>query len=264
MATFTGNPFSNFYKRILQIGRDTNGGIQSSFNQITDGEGIGTPLNLNTTSVKIKTATAVNSSVALTVFDKDDNYIFLVDGSAGNVKVNTSQVYAATQFKEMGLYDFSPTAGVHNPLIATNMMFSDSGDDIVEDTSMFGNGTDPATTLDLSADGNPRVAIACYWYLDNNITLDSVRFMAMADGSATLNFHLFAYTLDNSSNFGDLSNGAVHANGTVSAINSGVKTGTMTLNTANIDADKVVIGFVENATDTSDVSVHFNIKYHIR
>ena len=88
--------------------------------------------------------------------------------------------------------------------------------------------------------------------------------MATADGSATLNFHLFAYTLDTSSNYGDLSAGAVHANGTVAATNSTIKTGTFTLDTADIDAGKVVVGFVENVTDTSDVSVSFQIKYHIR
>ena len=128
----------------------------------------------------------------------------------------------------------------------------------------WGNGADPATTLDVSGLTDPENAIAVYWYLENNITLDSVRFMARADGTATLNFHLFAYTLDVSTNHGDLSSGTVHANGTVSATATTIKTGTFTLDTADIDAGKVVVGFVENVTDTSDLSVHFNIKYHIR
>jgi len=88
--------------------------------------------------------------------------------------------------------------------------------------------------------------------------------MATADASATLNFHLFAYTLDTSTNHGDLSSGVVHANGTVAATAATVKTGTFTLDAADIDAGKVVVGFVENVTDTSDVTVSFNIKYHIR
>ena len=50
----------------------------------------------------------------------------------------------------------------------------------------------------------------------------------------------------------------------MSATSTTIKTGTFTLDEADIDASKVVIGFVENQTDTSDVSVSFQIKYHIR
>ena len=115
--------------------------------------------------------------------------ILAVDTTNSKVLAGASQVNSLTLFKEMGLYDFSPTAGYHNPLVANNMMFSDSGVDIAEDQSMFSNGADPATSLDLSANGTPKTAVACYWYLENDITLDSVRFMATADGGATLNFH---------------------------------------------------------------------------
>ena len=177
--------------------------------------------------------------------------------------VGADRVSATTLFKGMGLYDFSPTAGYHYPLIA-NTMFVPTGATAFAGDNDWGNGADPATTLDVSGLTAQENAIAVYWYLENNITLDSVRFMATADGSATLNFHLFAYTLDTSSNHGDLSSGVVHANGTVAATNSTIKTGTFTLDTADIDAGKVVVGFVENVTDTSDVSISFNIKYHIR
>ena len=112
---------------------------------------------------------------------------------------------------------------------------------------------------------DPENVIAIYWYLENNITLDSVRYMVRSDGSnETLNFHLFAYDLDVSTNHGDLSNGVVHANASETGASSGnLRTGTFTLDTADIDANKVVIGFAEPQT-TDDFSVHFNIKYHIR
>ena len=163
----------------------------------------------------------------------------------------------------MGLYDFSPTAGYHYPLIA-NTMFIPTGAEAFAGDNDWGNGADPATTLDVSELTQQENAVAVYWYLENNITLDSVRWIATSDSSSLLYFHLFAYTLDTSSQFGDLSSGAVHANGTVAATNATVKTGTFTLDTADIDAGKVVVGFVENVTDTSDVTVSFNIKYHIR
>ena len=88
--------------------------------------------------------------------------------------------------------------------------------------------------------------------------------MANADNSVTLNFHLYAYDLDVSSNHGDLSGGAVHANASVSATSGTVKTGTFTLDTADINAGKVVIGFAENVESTVDMSCAFTIKYHIR
>ena len=166
----------------------------------------------------------------------------------------------------MGLYDFSPTAGYHNPLIANNMMFSDPSEnvDIIEDQSMFSNGVDPATTLDLSANGTPRIAVAVYWYLDNDITLDSVRYGVTTDGSDTLEFHLESYTLDTSSNHGDLSAGLTCA--TVTSVTSDAstyRTGTVPLTSADIDAGKVVIGFVESDS-TTDITCTLNIKYHIR
>ena len=161
----------------------------------------------------------------------------------------------------MGLHGFAPTAGVHNPLMSNNMMFSSSG--LVKDDSMFGNDTDPATTLDLNVDGTEITAVACYWYLDNDITLDSVRYIATASGSDTLNFHIMAYTLDVSTNHGDLSGGILHANASVAATSSTVKTGTFSLDNANIDASKVVIGFVESDS-TTNLTVSFQINYHIR
>ena len=163
----------------------------------------------------------------------------------------------------MGLYDFSPLAGQHYPLMAHNM-FGGSLTTAFAADSDWGNGGDPTTSLDVSGLTQQENAVAVYWYLDNNITLDRIRYIATSDGNVTLNFHLFAYTLDTSSNHGDLSSGTVHANASVAATNSTIKTGTFTLDEADIDIGKVVVGFVENVTDTSDVSVSFNIKYHIR
>ena len=163
----------------------------------------------------------------------------------------------------MGIYDFSPAAGYHYPLMA-NTMFGSAFSTAFSGDTDWGNGADPATTLDVSGLTSQENAVAVYWYLANNITLDSVRYIATSDGSVTLNFHLFAYTLDTSSNHGDLSSGTVHANASVAATNSTIKTGTFTLDEADIDIGKVVVGFVENVTDTSDVSVSFQIQYHIR
>ena len=263
MPTFTGKTFSSYFKNLLSIARTSNDGISTTTYRIQDGDGNHTAIGLSDDQLLVRPN--VDDTIGtLQVQNQSGSSIFKVDTTNSKVLMGASQV-PPTLFKEMGLYDFSPTAGYHNPLIANNMMLSDSGDDIIEDQSMFSNGADPATTLDLSANGTPKTAVACYWYLENDITLDSVRYMASTDGGDTLIFHLFAYDLDASSNHGDLSGGVVHAN-----LNSGIavtttnlRTGTLSLDTADIDASKVVIGFVESDS-TTDLTVSFNIKYHIR
>ena len=258
MPSFTGKTFSNFYKNLLGMNQSSNTGVDATTRTVHDGAGQSTSVSLSDDVLSVQPQND-DSVGSLLCKNSGGSNILAVDTTNSKVLMGASQV-PATLFKEMGLYDFSPTAGYHYPLIANTMHFESAyaGD------NDWGNGADPATTLDVSGLTQQENAIAVYWYLENNITLDSVRFMATADGSATLNFHLFAYTLDTSSNYGDLSAGAVHANGTVAATNSTIKTGTFTLNTADIDAGNVVVGFVENVTDTSDVSVSFQIKYHIR
>ena len=261
MPTFQGNPFSGFFKRILQFGHSGNNGTPTGTTSIQAGDGVATSVSLSDDVLQVQPQND-DSVGSLLCKNSGGSNILAVDTTNSKVLLGASQV-PPTLFKEMGLYDFSPTAGYHYPLIA-NTMFVPTGATAFAGDNDWGNGADPATTLDVSGLTAQENAIAVYWYLENNITLDSVRFMATADGSATLNFHLFAYTLDTSSNHGDLSSGVVHANGTVAATNSTIKTGTFTLDTADIDASKVVVGFVENVTDTSDVSVSFQIKYHIR
>tara|TARA_R110002012_G_scaffold172566_1_gene337437 strand:- start:65 stop:853 length:789 start_codon:yes stop_codon:yes gene_type:complete len=262
MPTFQGNPFSNFYKRIFQVSQSSNTGVDATTRNVQTGDGVNTSVSISDDVLQVQPQND-DTTGAFVVKNNSGSSLLTVDSTNSVVKTGSSQLNSLTLIKEMGLYDLSPTAGYHYPLIASTM-FDASGATAFAGDNDWGNSADPATTLDVSGLTAQENAIAVYWYLQNNITLDEVRFLATADGSATLNFHLFAYTLDTSTNHGDLSSGTVHANATVAATSSTIKTGTFTLNTANIDANKVVIGFVENATDTSDVSVSFQIKYHIR
>ena len=264
MGTFQGNPFSGFFKRILQFGHSGNNGTPTSTTSIQAGDGVATSISLSDDVLQVQPQND-DSVGSLLCKNSGGSNILAVDTTNSKVLMGASQV-PPTLFKEMGLYDFSPTAGYHNPLIANNMMFSDPSEnvDIIEDQSMFSNGVDPATTLDLSANGTPRIAVAVYWYLDNDITLDSVRYGVTTDGSDTLEFHLESYTLDTSSNHGDLSAGLTCA--TVTSVTSDAstyRTGTVPLTSADIDAGKVVIGFVESDS-TTDITCTLNIKYHIR
>ena len=262
MPTKEGKTYTTTYPNDLTVDNSSHTGITTVSKQIVDGKGNRSCISLSDDIVLVA-PNVDDTTAAFAVRSTKGTIILAADTTNNVVKSGAALTNVLTLEKEMGLYDFSPTAGVHNPLIATNMMFSDAGYDIQEDTSMFGNGTDPATTLDLSADGTAPVAVACYWILDNNITLDSVRYTACSDGNDSLIFHLFSYTLDTSSNHGDLSAGVVNANASVSTTASTVKTGTFTLDSADIDSGKVVIGFVESDS-TTDLTVSFKIMYHIR
>ena len=262
MPTFTGKTFASFYKNILGLNQSSNTGVDSTTRVVHDGAGQSTSIRLSDDVLSVQPVND-DSTSTMNVLTASGSRILEVDTTNSMVRTGASQVASTTLFKEMGLYDFNTAAaGYHYPLIANNM-FIPTGATAFTADSDWGNGTDPATTLDVSGLTNQENAIAVYWYLENDITLDSIRYMATADTTETLNFHLFAYTLDTSSNHGDLSGGTVHANASVSATATTIKTGTFSLDTANIDAGKVVIGFVES-TDTNDVSVSFNIKYHIR
>ena len=259
MPTFLEQTFSSYFKRILQFGHSGNTGTPTSTTRIEAGDGVSTSISLSDDVLSVQPVND-DSVGSLLVKSQGGSNILAVDTTNSNVLAGASQVNTMTLFKEMGLYDFTPAAGYHYPLVANTMHFETA---FAADTD-WGNGADPPTTLDVSGLTAQENAVAVYWYLENNITLDAVRYITTADGSDTLNFHLFAYTLDTSSNHGDLSSGTLHAHvHSVSATATTVKTGTLTLDTANIDASKVVIGFLESDS-TTDVSVALNIKYHIR
>ena len=257
----TNKTYASRFKTDVSVDQTTNTGFDSTTRLLVSGDGASSAASLSDDVLSVKPVND-NTTGTMLVQNSGGSNIFSVDTTNSLVKVGASQVNTLTLFKEMGLYDFSPAIGYHYPLIA-NTMFIPTGATAFASDSDWGNGADPTTTLDLSGLTQQENAIAVYWYLENNITLDAIRFMATADDSDTLNFHLFAYDLDVSSKHGDLSGGVVHANGTVAATATTVKTGTLTLDTADIDANKIVIGFVESDS-TTDLSVSFNIQYHIR
>ena len=261
MPSFTSKTFASFYKNILGIDQSSNTGVDTTTRAVQDGAGNSSAISLSDDVLQVQPIN--DDTTAFAVKSQSGSAILSVDTSSSLVKAGLSQINTLTLFKEMGLYDFSPAIGFHYPLIA-NTMFVPSSATAFSADSDWGDGDDPSATLDVSGLTQQENAIAVYWYLDNNITLDSVRYMVTTDGSDTLNFHLEAYTLDVSSNHGDLSAGYTHASAhSVSTAQTTVLTGLLSLDSADIDASKVVIGFVESDS-TTDVSVSFNIKYHIR
>ena len=146
MPTFTGKTFASFYKNLLGLNQSGNTGVDATTRVIHDGAGQSTSVSLSDDVLSVQPQNDDTTGTFL-VKNQGGSNILAVDTDNEKVLVGASQVSANTLVKEMGLYDFSPTAGYHFPLISNSMMFSDSGDDIIGDLSMFSNGADPAATL---------------------------------------------------------------------------------------------------------------------
>ena len=185
------------------------------------------------------------------------------DGSTTGVSVGNYSLY-----KEFGLYDFSPVAAVHNAMSSMNSVPIDSatGFQSNNNADAFGNGTDPATSVDVDdSAGNRYGIINGIWYIDDNIVIDKIRVIATADGNQAINFHVMSYDIDVSSSHGDLSNGTLlaHIGSSISATSTTVKSDTLIIDSASVAANKVIIAFAEAETGTDDISCRMTIKYHL-
>ena len=256
--SLTGKSPSETYKDIAYLD-NSNNGVTTSLKQVKTGNGGSTALQVSDRSLQVKSAT--NNTAALDIQNASGTSKLLVDTTNNLVKANGINVN--TMYKEFGVYDLSPTAGTHHPLICNNMMFSDSGNDFLAIT-IFGTNPDPATTLDMSGHTSYGLSsIATLWYLMDDIYIDAIRVLARADGSVNLNFHVYSYDIDAST--GDLSNGTLlaHIGSVMSATNDSVKNDALEIDSASVSSGKVIMAFIENETDTSDVTCQLNIKYHI-
>ena len=98
---------------------------------------------------------------------------------------------------------------------SANQLLTDDGDGTV--TSESGLTYDGSTLTGVSDNTNPTLKIL-------GSGPNFIRFIDGTDGSVTTNMHLLSYTLDTSSNHGDLSAGVVCASGTASATATTINT----------------------------------------
>ena len=154
MPTFTGKTFASFYKNLLGLNQSSNTGVDATTRTVHDGAGQSTSVSLSDDVLSVQPQND-DSVGSLLCKNSGGSNILAVDTTNSKVLMGASQV-PATLFKEMGLYDFSPTAGYHYPLIANTMHFESA---YAGDTD-WGNGADPATTLDVSGLTQQENAIA--------------------------------------------------------------------------------------------------------
>ena len=256
----TNKTIASTYGDILQV-ENSGSGRTASGTAIKDGLVQSTALTLGQNKAKVKPSS--DSTDVFLVEASDGTNLLTVDTSNSAVKTGTTQSYVNTQIKEFGVFDMSPSAGAHNPMVSMNSLGGAAAATTFSFVS-FGTGTDPATTYTLSS-GAEHV-VPCYWYIPTAITLDEIRVIASADGATTLNFHLFSYDMatGTGSGAGDLSNGTLLAhNGSALTVGDDrITSATLTVDSADVVADKVVLAFVENIGGTDDVTAQLIVKYH--
>jgi len=264
MPSKTGKAPANYYKSDVSVEQSTNTGFDSTTRKLISGDGASSAASLSDDVLSVQ---PVNDSTTGTFLVKNQggSNILAVDTTNSKVLVGTSQVATTILYKHFSVVNHTPVATTHYPMGIGFASFSSAG--LAEDTAL-GTGTDPATSLDISAATSESNAwVHFYWYLPDAITLDSA--IVFSGGTSAsdsgLNFHIMSYTLDTSSNHGDLSSGAVVADSSVtSAIDEDViKTTSLTIQTADIAAGKVLLATYES-DDANITSSQMTVKYHIQ
>ncbi len=253
----TNKTIASTYGDILQVdnsgsGRTANGTV------VKDGLGQSTALTLG--GDKIKITPSSDSTTALTVETAGGTDLLVVDSTNSAVKLGSTQTYANTQIQRFMVTDTGTTDGQHMSMFVDSAWVGLSPLD-------FGTGTDPATTYTLgSSELNANALVGATWYIPAAITIDEVRVIAGGEAADTINFHLYSYDMASGtgSGAGDLSGGTLlaHNGSTLTIGNDRVTTTTLTVDSANVAQNKVVIATLENVGATTDVTAQLIVKYH--
>ena len=270
MASFTGKPMKDVYKDILQTD-NSNSGLSTTIKQIKCGDGDTTALYLSSRNAKIQPG--ADSTTNTAIYDADGNALVVVDSTNDLVKLGIGQHTANTQFKEFALWDFTPAAGEHHPLLSSPGLLEGAVyyTGHVNGAAWGGTGANPVTSLTVASAS--KELVPNLWILPQNITIDAIQYVMSSDAASTISVQVASYSIvsGSGSTAGDLSSGTVlaqtgSASDSLSPVTTGadrVSTGTLTVNTANVDSGKAIVVFAE-ASDTDDMTVQVNIKYHLR
>ena len=210
------------------------------------------------------TQNELNKKMALTlgfsVRDNSDSLIFQVNTQEEEVKVNGTHVN--TMFTHFSGSNIDPTGAGYHMAIPYGGTYLGGATDELD----FGNGTEPATTLDISGLSEDTDALHYYMYIPNTIQIDTVHcFAGSESGTPSLNFHLYDYLLDksNGAGSGDLSGGAkAFESVTVASSASTINYFSGTVISKTIAAGRVLVATIES---DADVLIHAKmcIGYHI-
>ena len=260
MGSLAGKSPANTYKSLLKVADETNG-VSGTASQIEDGEGTSTCISVGDDNFKVKPQSD-NTTTTFEVENASGSNLLTVDSSNSVVKVGTSQVSATTQLLTFAAYRLVPSSAGNHHMIAVGG--NGFGAHMAEISC--GSGTDPNTTVDKTSTTDELVNLL--FPVPFNITIDAVKVFASTDQDTdtTLNYHLMSYDMvaDGTANDGNLSNGTVLADGQATSVDRNVlKSTDLTIQSSSVTSGKVIACFVENETNTDDINIQVQVKYHI-
>jgi len=259
MGSLAGKSPANTYKSLLKVADETNG-VSGTISNIEDGEGTTSSMQVSNSQFRVKPNT--NTTGTLQIKNSSNESILQVDTSNSLVKVGTSQVSATTQLLEFSAYRLVPSgAGTHMFVPQGTTEFAGHYPEVSN-----GTGTDPNTTKDAGSETDNFVTFL--FPVPYNMTIDAVKVLISTDTTTdtVCNVHLMSYDMvnDGTTNDGNLSNGTVLADGQATAIDRAViKTIDCTIQNSSVTSGKVIACFVENETNTDDINIKVQVKYHI-
>lgn len=257
--SFTGKQKKDTYKDILQVG-NSNNGVSTSVTNVKAGDGSSSSLSVSDRALQVKSAT--NNTAALDVQNASGTSKLLVDTTNSIVKANG--VHVNTQYANFGIGSGnSKWAGA-----LANRHYAVPFNSIAHQEKVsIGTSTDPNTSLTVSTTGDDLTCVI--WHVLDSITIDRVVWWSGADETTgdTTRCHLMSFDIDpdNGSTGGDLSNGVVLADG-ADITNAGSEQAyyqQMTIQSADVHADKVILFTFMSDSVNSDFSINATIKYHI-
>ena len=261
MAGLTSKTPSATYKDLLKI-ENSNSGVDDTMRQVESGDGTGSALHIEKNSVRVQPAT--DDANAFHVRDDDGNVKFTVDTT--NDLVSSLGHYNNTQYAYFGIdaaYSAQYAANKHYPVPFVRTLSSSQAD--VD----FGTGTDPDDTF-TTADTDTQYAsqiTPMIWRIPDNITIDSVTHIEGADTATgdTTRMHLKSFTFTSGAT-SCLTAGALlaHNSDITNAGNEQPYLSTWTVDSADVDANKVILCFFRSDSVNSDYSINVTVKYHLR
>ncbi len=261
MGSLAGKSPANTYKSLLKVADETNG-VSGTASQIEDGEGTSTCISVGDDNFKVKPQSD-NTTTTFEVENASGSNLLTVDSSNSVVKVGTSQVSATTQLLYFKGYRVKPSgAGTHTFISLGNAEYGNSA--IAEVSG--GTGTDPDTTVDAGVVTDD--LLLCIFAVPYNVTIDACKALISSLNATDVvcNVHLMSYDMvnDGTTNDGNLSNGTVLADGQATAVDRNViKTLDMTIQSSSVTSGKIIACLVENETNTDDITISVQVKYHI-
>ena len=261
MAGLTSKTPSATYKDLLKI-ENSNSGVDDTLRQVESGSGVGSALYIEKNSVKITPTT--DDTALLDVKNKSGTTKFKVDStnnlvSALGHNVNTQYAYFGTNYIDISGF----AANTHYPIPFG--MGTTSGSSDVD----FGTGTDPDDTF-TTADTDTQYAsqiVPMLWRVPDNIKIDSITHVEGADNATgdVTRMHLKSFDFTSGAT-ACITAGALlaHNSDVTNAGNERPYLSTWTIDSADIEAGKVILCFFRSDSVNSDFSINVTVKYHLR